>query len=139
MILRRLISKPEFTVDQYDSFAWVNVYSNASISFDLESNLKNSGAQSAVKISKFAESVPSKPEILFGDVPEKAIVDEFGVKYEIRCKETFHPGLFLDHQLTREWLKEKAAGKTLLNLFSYTGSLAIQLPSGQNQMQRSIN
>ena len=35
-------------------------------------------------------------------------------------------GLFLDHRKTRQIVAEKAKGRKLLNLFSYTGSVSVQ-------------
>ncbi len=125
MNLRRLISNSQFTVDQYGEFAWVTLYSEKDPTDGIEAKLKADGVTSAVKILKSKSGLPTKPEVWFGEVPQKFIADEDGTKYEIRCLDTFHPGLFLDHQRTREWLKDNSKGQSLLNLFSYTGSLAI--------------
>jgi 23S rRNA (guanine2445-N2)-methyltransferase / 23S rRNA (guanine2069-N7)-methyltransferase len=39
-------------------------------------------------------------------------------------------GLFLDHRLTRNMVREKAAGKKVLNLFGYTGSFTVYAAAG---------
>ena len=39
-------------------------------------------------------------------------------------------GLFLDHRSTRERVKQMSAGKSLLNLFCYTGSVGVQAMLG---------
>lgn len=36
------------------------------------------------------------------------------------------PGLFLDHRTTRRLVAEECAGRSLLNLFAYTGSFSVQ-------------
>jgi 23S rRNA (cytosine1962-C5)-methyltransferase len=130
MNLRRLASNPQHTIDQYGPFAWVTLYSDHDQTLGLENEFKNQGVEYAVKILKSKSGLPTKPEIWFGNVPEKFIANEDGINYEIRCLDTFHPGLFLDHQRTRQWLKDHSKDSSVLNLFSYTGSLAISAAMG---------
>lgn len=130
MQLRRLYSTPQYTVDQYGPFAWATLYSIQDTTNVIEAALQREGINSAIKIFKNKTGAPDKPEFWFGYVPETVTVEENGVLFEVRCQNTFHPGLFLDHQITRETLKEISSGKTLLNLFSYTGSLAIAAAVG---------
>jgi 23S rRNA (cytosine1962-C5)-methyltransferase len=139
MVLRRLVSNPQHTIDQYGDFAWITLYSENDSTKNLEIDLKKSGITNAVKIQKTKSGLPTQPEIWFGNVAESLIADEDGTKYEIRCLNTFHPGLFLDHQLTRQWLKDNSKGSTLLNLFSYTGSLAISAAMGGAVKTTSID
>lgn len=39
-------------------------------------------------------------------------------------------GLFLDHRLTRQWLREQAHGRRFLNLFGYTGTATVHAALG---------
>ena len=39
-------------------------------------------------------------------------------------------GLFLDHSLTRRFIEEQSAGRSVLNLFSYTGSFSVYAACG---------
>jgi len=57
-------------------------------------------------------------------------VREWGVPYLVQMENTKHPGLFLDHAELRRWLVRTQSGKTVLNLFSYTGSLSIASGAG---------
>lgn len=57
--------------------------------------------------------------------PTRFSVIENGVPYLVQMSATKHPGLFLDHVALRHWLKETQNGKTVLNLFAYTGSLSV--------------
>jgi 23S rRNA G2069 N7-methylase RlmK/C1962 C5-methylase RlmI len=139
MILRRIISNSQYTVDQYGTFAWVTLYSKHDQTAGIENQLKDAGITCAVKIQKNKTGLPSQPEVWFGDVPEKLTAEEDETKYEIRCLNTFHAGLFLDHQCTREWLKDNSKDLTLLNLFSYTGSLAISAAKGEAIKTTSID
>lgn len=137
MPLRRLISKPDYIVDQYDDLAWINVYDKhppEHITYDLQQQ----GINHAVLIQKTKGNLPSKIEHLFGNPPLTFIVEEFGVKYEIHTSSS-HPGLFLDHQRTREWLLDNAKGKSVLNLFSYTGSMTMASAVGGSTNSVSID
>ncbi len=48
-------------------------------------------------------------------------------------------GLFLDHRRVRQWLHENASGKSLLNLFSYTGTATVQAATGGADRTTSVD
>ncbi|SEK86773.1 23S rRNA m(2)G-2445 methyltransferase [Colwellia chukchiensis] len=54
------------------------------------------------------------------------IVDEYGAKLKVNLWDYLDTGLFLDHRKTRQIVAKKAQGKSLLNLFAYTGSVSVQ-------------
>ena len=56
---------------------------------------------------------------------ERYPVKENGVPYLVQMGNAKHPGLFLDHAPLRRWLKTSQSGKSVLNLFAYTGSLSV--------------
>lgn len=58
------------------------------------------------------------------------IVTEGGLKFEVNLSGYLDTGLFLDHRDTRSMVREGVAGKTLLNLFCYTGSFSVYAASG---------
>ncbi len=60
-----------------------------------------------------------------GTVPEKAVVTEHGVPYEVHPLGGLNVGLFTDMREHRPGLRRFAAGKRVLNLFSYTGALSV--------------
>ena len=49
-------------------------------------------------------------------------VREGGLSFEVNLSDYLDTGLFLDHRVTRGMVRDEAAGKRMLNLFSYTGS-----------------
>jgi len=53
-------------------------------------------------------------------------VQEYGAKLKINLWDYLDTGLFLDHRKTRQIVAQKAKGKSLLNLFAYTGSVSLQ-------------
>ncbi len=54
------------------------------------------------------------------------VVNEHGAKLIVNIWDYLDTGLFLDHRKTRQIVAEKAKGRKLLNLFSYTGSVSVQ-------------
>jgi len=57
-------------------------------------------------------------------------VVEAGLTFEINLSDYIDTGLFLDHRLTRQMVRQAAAGKRFLNLFAYTGSFTVYAAAG---------
>jgi 23S rRNA (cytosine1962-C5)-methyltransferase len=57
-------------------------------------------------------------------------VEESGLKFIINLSDYLDTGLFLDHRLTRQMVREKSKGKKVLNLFAYTGSFSVYAAAG---------
>lgn len=57
--------------------------------------------------------------------PTQLVVEENGLQYLVNLKEGLHTGLFLDQRANRRDLMARAEGKTVLNLFSYTGAFSV--------------
>ena len=53
-------------------------------------------------------------------------INEHGAKFKINLWDYLDTGLFLDHRKTRQIVAKKSQGKSLLNLFAYTGSVSVQ-------------
>jgi 23S rRNA G2069 N7-methylase RlmK/C1962 C5-methylase RlmI len=53
-------------------------------------------------------------------------VYEYGVAFKINLRDYLDTGLFLDHRETRHYVASIAKGKSLLNLFAYTGAFSVQ-------------
>jgi 23S rRNA G2069 N7-methylase RlmK/C1962 C5-methylase RlmI len=58
------------------------------------------------------------------------VVNEGGLKFVVNLSDYVDTGLFLDHRNTRQMVRERAAGKQVLNLFSYTGSFTVYAAAG---------
>ena len=52
-------------------------------------------------------------------------VHENGAQFYVNPTDYLDCGLFLDHRSTRQLVAQKAKGKDVLNLFSYTGSISV--------------
>ena len=75
----------------------------------------------APKLKASAESVP---------LATRWTVLEGEIKHQLRMDSGQAPGLFLDQRLQREWVRENSKGKTVLNLFSYTGGFSVAAVMG---------
>ncbi len=58
------------------------------------------------------------------------VVEENGLKFIVNLSDYLDTGLFLDHRITRQMVREKSAGKKVLNLFAYTGSFSVYAAAG---------
>ena len=58
-------------------------------------------------------------------VPDKLQVLERGIHFVVEPKRGFNSGLFLDARPAREKIRTLGANHTIVNLFSYTGSLGV--------------
>jgi 23S rRNA (cytosine1962-C5)-methyltransferase len=66
----------------------------------------------------------------FDHIQHEFEVEENGLKFIVNLSDYLDTGLFLDHRITRQIVKEQAAGKKVLNLFAYTGSFSVYAASG---------
>jgi len=72
------------------------------------------------------------------------VVEENGLKFIVNLSDYLDTGLFLDHRITRQMVREQSAGKKVLNLFAYTGSFSVYAAAGlpavaSKNVQTSLN
>lgn len=58
------------------------------------------------------------------------IVNESGLKFIVNLSDYLDTGLFLDHRITRQMVREASTQKNILNLFCYTGSFSVYAAAG---------
>jgi len=58
------------------------------------------------------------------------IIGEKGLTFRVNLSDYLDCGLFPDRRLLRDMIRSEAGGKTVLNLFSYTGSFSVYAASG---------
>lgn len=66
-------------------------------------------------------------------------IEENGLKFKINLSDYLDTGLFLDHRLTRQMVREESKGKRVLNLFCYTGSFSVYAASGEASTVTSVD
>ena len=57
-------------------------------------------------------------------------VREADCRFLVNFSDTLDTGLFLDHRLTRQLIREQAPGRSFLNLFCYTGTATVSAARG---------
>jgi len=57
-------------------------------------------------------------------------VQEGGLQFRVNLSDYLDTGLFLDHRVARGWVRERASGCRVLNLFSYTGAFSVYAAAG---------
>jgi 23S rRNA (cytosine1962-C5)-methyltransferase len=65
-----------------------------------------------------------------GEEMEFFTVTEGGLQFKVNLSDYLDTGLFLDHRITRNMLREQSAGKRVLNLFCYTASFSVYAAAG---------
>jgi 23S rRNA (cytosine1962-C5)-methyltransferase len=65
-----------------------------------------------------------------GEAQHEFEIAENGLKFIVNLSDYLDTGLFLDHRLTRQLVKEQSSGKKALNLFAYTGSFSVYAAAG---------
>jgi 23S rRNA (guanine2445-N2)-methyltransferase / 23S rRNA (guanine2069-N7)-methyltransferase len=73
------------------------------------------------------------------DTGHRIEVREGGLKFLVNLADYVDTGLFLDHRLTRQMIRDQAEGKTFLNLFAYTGSFTVYAAAGGAERTVSVD
>ncbi|MBM7070773.1 class I SAM-dependent methyltransferase [Shewanella sp. 202IG2-18] len=76
-------------------------------------------------VFQYRSGLGTKTEVIEGEVPEKHMVTEHGAQYLIHLLKGQNHGLFLDMSNGRNWVKQNAQGKKVLNLFAYTCGFSV--------------
>lgn len=66
----------------------------------------------------------------YDEVQHEFVAEENGLQFIINLSDYLDTGLFLDHRITRQLVREQSAGKKVLNLFAYTGSFSVYAAAG---------
>ena len=67
------------------------------------------------------------------------VVHESGLKFLVNLTDYLDTGLFLDHRITRQMVRERSEGKRVLNLFCYTGSFSVYATAGKAREVVSVD
>ena len=71
-----------------------------------------------------------------GEQGEFRLIEESGLRFWVNFSDYLDTGLFLDHRITRQRLRDAAARKRFLNLFAYTGSATVYAAAGRARVRR---
>jgi len=74
-----------------------------------------------------------------GEQGESLLVEESGLRFWVNFTDYLDTGLFLDHRITRQRLREAAGRKRFLNLFAYTGSATVYAAAGRARETTTVD
>ncbi len=75
--------------------------------------------------------LPQSPgRLLFGRLPETVYAVEKGLKYKLHLNRAQNIGFFPDMAAARSYVRDRAAGKKILNLFAYSCSFSVAAVAG---------
>ncbi len=84
--------------------------------------------------------VLAPPQPIWGQaVPERWLVEEHGVTFEVQLGDGLSTGLFLDQRTNRQRVRTESQGKSVLNLFSYTCSFSVAAGLGGARQVTSVD
>ena len=76
--------------------------------------------------SREIEGLPIYVETALGDVPDKVLLEENGVRFEAPLIEGQKTGWFYDHRMNRARLRHYVKDKRVLDMFCYLGAWGLQ-------------
>ncbi|MGX7148932.1 class I SAM-dependent rRNA methyltransferase [Enterococcus ureasiticus] len=132
-------------IDRYDDFAvfsWYNetLYQKKEeiVQAFRKSTPEIKGAYEKIRFSN--DSLPESQKLFGLDAPEPLLVSENGVTYATYLNDGLMTGIFLDQKEVRGRLAEGiVAGKTVLNMFSYTGAFSVASAMGGSNTTTSVD
>jgi 23S rRNA (cytosine1962-C5)-methyltransferase len=75
--------------------------------------------------------LPDSPtQWLLGDQLDEWLISESGLRYKVDLGKKQNCGLFLDMRYGRDWVRDQAKGKRVLNLFAYTCGFSVAAIAG---------
>ncbi len=122
---------PGLCADVYGEHAVLYVYSRGLLTLGrvlASALLEESGLSGVVLKLRSADAAAGgtvKQEVVGNGPPERLVVQEEGIPYEVHLGSGLNVGLFTDMREHRARLKRFARDRSVLNLFSYTGSLSV--------------
>jgi 23S rRNA (cytosine1962-C5)-methyltransferase len=76
------------------------------------------------------EGLPRRAGVLFGTPEPRIVISESGAKFYVDVAGGQKTGYYFDHRLTRRKVRQLSAGRKVLDVFSYTGSFAVNAALG---------
>lgn len=119
---------PGLVVDLYERFAVLRTYAG-SVERLIEDVVRT--LHKELNLRGVVRRTPDGLEPLWGQAPPPEVtVTEHGLRLIANLYEGQKTGLFLDHRENRRTLEGYSAGRTVLNLFSYTGAFSLYAARG---------
>ncbi len=123
------------TVDWFAPVLWVVIYGEqpqdviAAIDTLLLEQANRHDAIVAVVVQQRLRPKPIQ-RVIYGEVPQPLYAQENGHKFVLNLLDNQNTGFFLDAKPARDWVRQEAKGKKILNLFAYTCSFSVAALAG---------
>ncbi len=89
---------------------------------------------------RLKEGLAETAGLLYGEEPpEKIEIREHALKFYVDVRKGHKTGFYLDQRDNRDYLYKHAAGKTVLNCFSYTGGFGVAAALGGSAMVTNVD
>lgn len=92
--------------------------------------LKLRPRQANVIVDTRRDDVAPREPVRGRAAPDRFVIHEARVPYEVRLGDGLSTGIFLDQRDARRWLRDDAAGKRVLNLFCYHAAFTVAAIAG---------
>lgn len=140
----RNIASIPVTVDLYGSYCRIVDYSDEGLSEDAEEEIKEIVSrylyvEKAKIVFKARRKREGREQHEKGEEEVKVVVKENGHEFLTELSLYADTGLFLDQAYTRAMVQNETAGRSVLNLFSYTGSFSVYAASGGAESVVSVD
>jgi 23S rRNA (cytosine1962-C5)-methyltransferase len=130
---------PGVTVDRYERYAVVQTYADC-LDTILPDVIKALSKSSLGLKGILRRNEDKQLEALWGQLPPPELtVLENGLKIIANLYDGQKTGLFLDHRDNRAFLERLSNGKTVLNLFAYTGAFSLYAARGGASKVSSVD
>ena len=133
------------TVDLYGKYAKIVDYAPGALDESTKAQVIDLVNRMAyVELGRIIYQVRRKREgleqhTLMSDEKVELVVKEHGLEFLVDLTSHIDTGLFLDHAITREYVRSISEGLRVLNLFSYTGSFSVYAAAGKAESVTSVD
>ncbi len=86
----------------------------------------------------FKSDINAKNGYVYGASNEKLVL-EYGNKYKVNWEEGQKTGFFIDQRENRKLLSEYSKGKSVLNVFGYTGGFSVSAMQGGAELVHTVD
>lgn len=94
----------------------------------IEAAESSSEVRSIVVQERHLSKAPKRT--IYGELPAEPVANESGLRFHLSLDRNQNHGFFLDMKPGRDWVRAKATGKRVLNLFAHTCSLSVAAIAG---------
>ncbi|OQX69682.1 MAG: hypothetical protein B6A08_03500 [Sorangiineae bacterium NIC37A_2] len=132
---------PGVVVDSYQGYAVLQTYSKSleTILPHLVAALSDVAEPKGV-LRRLRKEDGVELEVLSGEAPhEDLFIEEYGMRLGVDLIRGQKTGLFFDHRENRRWVRGVSAGRSVLNLFSYTGGFSVAAALGGARSVTSVD